>query len=62
MILLYFHSFKKNRQNAWFNKNLPDYLRPLPNTEENENMPIDDALVSELSKASSPQKKWHDLY
>ncbi|CEJ05372.1 hypothetical protein RMCBS344292_19315 [Rhizopus microsporus] len=62
MILLYFHSFKKNRQNAWFNKNLPDYLRPLPNTEENENMSIDDTLVSELSKASPPPKKNDVIY
>ncbi|KAG0757075.1 hypothetical protein G6F57_012543 [Rhizopus arrhizus] len=38
------------RQNEWFKKNLPDYLQPLPNTEENENMIIDDTLISELSK------------
>jgi hypothetical protein len=39
-----------SRQNEWFKKNLPDYLQPLPNTEENENMIIDDTLISELSK------------
>ncbi|KAI8891349.1 Pkinase-domain-containing protein [Backusella circina FSU 941] len=38
------------RQNAWFNKNLPDYLRPLPTTQEDEKLPVDDAIVSELSK------------
>lgn len=38
------------RKNEWFNKNLPDYLQPLPNTEENENMSVDDSLVAELSK------------
>ncbi|CAO3686145.1 unnamed protein product [Rhizopus stolonifer] len=38
------------RKNEWFNKNLPDYLQPLPNTEENENLSVDDSLVAELSK------------
>ncbi|KAI8989339.1 kinase-like domain-containing protein [Pilobolus umbonatus] len=38
------------RQNEWFNKNLPGYLRPLPTTKDNENIPIDDELVMELSK------------
>ncbi|KAI8636226.1 kinase-like domain-containing protein [Parasitella parasitica] len=38
------------RKNPWFNKNLPAYLRPLPNTEESENLLIDDDLVFELSK------------
>ncbi|KAI7907674.1 kinase-like domain-containing protein [Cokeromyces recurvatus] len=38
------------RQNEWFNKNLPAYLRPLPDTEENGNLKIDDDIVLELSK------------
>ncbi|CAO3610270.1 unnamed protein product [Mucor hiemalis] len=38
------------RKNPWFNKNLPAYLRPLPNTEESGNLLIDDDLVFELSK------------
>jgi len=38
------------RKNPWFNKNLPAYLRPLPNTEESGNILIDDDLVFELSK------------
>ncbi|KAI9482945.1 MAG: kinase-like domain-containing protein [Benjaminiella poitrasii] len=38
------------RKNSWFNKNLPAYLRPLPNTEENGNLKIDDDIVFELSK------------
>lgn len=40
----------KYRKNPWFNKNLPAYLRPLPNTEESGNLLIDDDLVFELSK------------
>ncbi|CAO3638521.1 unnamed protein product [Mucor fragilis] len=38
------------RKNPWFKKNLPAYLRPLPNTEESGNLLIDDDLVFELSK------------
>ncbi|KAL0075912.1 kinase-like domain-containing protein [Phycomyces blakesleeanus] len=38
------------RQNPWFLKNLPDYLQPLPTTEEDRCQPIDEELVSEMSK------------
>lgn len=38
------------RQNPWFNKNLPAYLRPLPTTEQSGDISIDDDIVLELSK------------
>ncbi|CDS06508.1 Putative Related to SNF1-carbon cataboliteFT derepressing ser/thr protein kinase [Lichtheimia ramosa] len=38
------------RQNPWFNKNLPEYLMPLPDTEDDLCRPVDDAIAHELSK------------
>lgn len=38
------------RQNPWFNTNLPDYLRPLPQTEEELHQSVDEAIVDELHK------------
>ncbi|CDH54751.1 snf1-like protein kinase ssp2 [Lichtheimia corymbifera JMRC:FSU:9682] len=38
------------RQNPWFNKNLPEYLMPLPDTEDELCRPVDDAIAHELSK------------
>ncbi|KAI9276552.1 kinase-like domain-containing protein [Sporodiniella umbellata] len=38
------------RKNEWFNKNLPDYLKPLPHTEESETLSIDEGLVYHLSQ------------
>ncbi|KAI8099229.1 kinase-like domain-containing protein [Halteromyces radiatus] len=38
------------RQNPWFNTNLPDYLRPLPQTEEELYQSIDETVVEELHK------------
>lgn len=40
------------RQNPWFNTNLPEYLHPLPNTEDELCRPIDESIVSELSRVS----------
>lgn len=40
------------RQNPWFNKNLPEYLMPLPDTEDELCRPVDDAIAHELSKVS----------
>ncbi|ORZ00575.1 kinase-like domain-containing protein [Syncephalastrum racemosum] len=51
------------RQNPWFNINLPDYLRPLPETEEGLNHPVSDSIVSELAKKMgySEQKIYKSL-
>ncbi|KAI8366345.1 kinase-like domain-containing protein [Choanephora cucurbitarum] len=38
------------RQNPWFNKNLPAYLRPLPMAEQSGDISMDDDIVHELSK------------
>ncbi|ORX51197.1 Pkinase-domain-containing protein [Hesseltinella vesiculosa] len=38
------------RQNPWFNKNLPAYLQPLPQTDEECHQPIDGDIVQELHK------------
>ncbi|KAI9306879.1 kinase-like domain-containing protein [Cunninghamella echinulata] len=39
------------RQNPWFNKNLPDYLKPLPQTDaELSHQPIDESIVADLHK------------
>ena len=38
------------RQNPWFNTNLPEYLCPLPHTEEELCHPVDDRIVMELSQ------------
>ncbi|KAI8388797.1 kinase-like domain-containing protein [Radiomyces spectabilis] len=43
-------SIQEIRQNPWFNTNLPAYLRPLPNTEADSCLPIDDDIIDELSK------------
>ncbi|KAG0164171.1 Protein kinase [Apophysomyces sp. BC1034] len=45
------------RQNPWFNTNLPDYLRPLPTTQEDSCQPIDDSIVSELCKKMNYPKE-----
>ncbi|KAG2221230.1 hypothetical protein INT45_013941 [Circinella minor] len=48
------------RQNPWFNKNLPEYLCPLPHTEEELCHPIDDRIVQELGqKMGYPDFKIH---
>ncbi|KAI8136792.1 kinase-like domain-containing protein [Fennellomyces sp. T-0311] len=48
------------RQNPWFNTNLPEYLCPLPHTEEELCHPIDDGIVMELSqKMGYPDVKIH---
>ncbi|CAO3619909.1 unnamed protein product [Cunninghamella blakesleeana] len=39
------------RQNPWFNKNLPDYLKPLPQTDDElSHQPIDESIVNDLHK------------
>lgn len=46
------------RQNPWFNKNLPEYLMPLPDTEDELCRPVDDAIAHELSKVSKDKHSW----
>jgi carbon catabolite-derepressing protein kinase len=38
------------RQNPWFNIGLPDYLKPLPESEESPFAEIDSNMVTELHK------------
>ncbi|KAF7732742.1 Protein kinase [Apophysomyces ossiformis] len=45
------------RQNPWFNTNLPDYLRPLPTTQDDSCQPIDDSIVTELCKKMNYPKE-----
>ncbi|KAI9247178.1 kinase-like domain-containing protein [Phascolomyces articulosus] len=48
------------RQNPWFNTNLPEYLCPLPHTEQELCHPVDDRIVQELShKMGYPDSKIH---
>lgn len=46
------------RQNPWFNKNLPEYLMPLPDTEDDLCRPVDDAIAHELSKVNIDTIEW----
>ena len=41
------------RENPWFNVGLPEYLKPLPVSEEDPFAEIDEDIVSELRKVSS---------
>ena len=47
-----------DRQNPWFNKNLPEYLMPLPDTEDELCRPVDDAIALELSKVITSSSTW----
>jgi len=41
------------RENPWFNTGLPEYLKPLPVSEEDPFADIDEDIVSELRKVSN---------
>ena len=40
------------RKNEWFNTNLPDYLKPLPDDEADDYNKIDDDVVDTLAAVS----------
>ncbi|KAJ1915807.1 Protein kinase [Mycoemilia scoparia] len=49
-------TLSKLRTHAWFNENLPDYLRPLPeNVDFDQNVAIDHKIVAELERKLDKQ-------